>query len=379
MIELSTIAEMFETGLNAALTDKNLQFKIWSDLGEYIPPERTGNSVQYTLLGSLTATSSANTTASGGLVLGMQSMTLEFRIPQLVPRTTPDTAQRGGYKFVKYIRKLLDNYFAANKVFGLTDNGVTYRVSLAYGTAISGIPGIDSPLGKSYGLSVYITMLYGENGINSRDITIQFDGVPINFETANPSRAATVSTDIYAGNSTAKNIVTSTAFSIDCTIPSTTNEVTAQFVSYLLNGAPNTAHFVKVNWGGVDEKIFLMTQKDISASISGVEIAGLTMPLIEVADNVEMMNYPASFFVAKIRLTSDNPAVLVTQSDCIYYFAGEIAEASGGSQIVKMPRQEDMVYDEATDTYSAYFISTRPVSAGSSFTEITIVQEGENA
>ena len=42
MIELSTIAEMFETGLNAALTDKNLQFKIWSDLGEYIPPERTG-------------------------------------------------------------------------------------------------------------------------------------------------------------------------------------------------------------------------------------------------------------------------------------------------------------------------------------------------
>ena len=78
MIEINAVAKRIENGLNTAIEnsstfDKNISFKIWSDLGKYLKPRREGNTVKYILNGVLTAASSANTTANGGLVMGVQS------------------------------------------------------------------------------------------------------------------------------------------------------------------------------------------------------------------------------------------------------------------------------------------------------------------
>ena len=45
MIEINAVAKRIENGLNASIEnsstfDKNISFKIWSDLGKYLKPER---------------------------------------------------------------------------------------------------------------------------------------------------------------------------------------------------------------------------------------------------------------------------------------------------------------------------------------------------
>lgn len=380
MIELNSVANMFETGINSLMPD-NIVLKIWTDVGKYEKPVRSLNSVQYTLPGILACTSSTNSTASGGLILGLQALVLEIKFPQRMPITAPGQAQQDDYEFVQEIRGILDTYFSANKSFVVQDGQSTYKVGMGYGLSVSGTPELSNHLGPSYSLSVYINLLYAENGINSRDIVAQFDGVPINFETANPSRSATVSTDIYSGSSVAKNVVTSTAFSIDCTLPSTTNNVNAEFVDYLLNGKPNTAHFVKLTWGTVGEKLFLMTQKDIQASISGVENVGLTMPLIEVVENAETLNYPAQFYVAMLYLTNSTEQISVILPAGTYYFNGSAFELTAQTELSPFISSENLIYNEQKQAYGVLLISLNTVTPSGlvNISEVDVIQEGTSA
>lgn len=383
MIEINAVAKRIENGLNTAIEnsstfDKNISFKIWSDLGKYLKPRREGNTVKYILNGVLTAASSANTTANGGLVMGVQSYRLDILIPQQHPRTLPEGISQEDYDFVTEVRALIDTYFKANETVTFTEDNVTYVTGISYGTAISGIPGIDSPIGADFTLSVFLTLSYTENGINSRGISIQFDGVPVNFETATPERAATIYADTYSGNYIAKNIVTSTVFSLECLLPSTTNEVTTQFVQYLLDGKPNTAHFVKVTWANVEEKMFFMMMEKINANISGVNTVGLTIPLIEVVKNIDMLNFPASFYVAKYYFSAISETPYITLPPALYYFNGEAFEITEQSSQTYILNTDCLEYDEDKQLYGIYMIANKKVAPlVPDAKETEIIQEGQ--
>lgn len=379
MINLNSIAENIESGLNASMPDRNITFHIWTDVGKYEKPVRTGNAVKVILPGLLTCTSSSNTTASGGLVLGLQSLLLQIKFPQRKPRTSPDEEKEDDYQFVQDIRELLDAYFAANKTFAVTDGNTTYKVGMSYGISVSGTAELGNHFATSYELSVYINLLYAENGVNSRDVTAQFDGVPVNFETANPARSATVSTDVYSSSGMiSSNLVNSTAFTIDCTIPATTNEVTMQFVEYLLKGKANTAHFVKLTWGTAAEKIFLMTMKDIQASVSGVENVGLVLPLVEIS-RAEIADYPQSFYVARLNLSDISEETSLTLPQGMYYFNGRAFETEENTTVSELVKSENLIPTE-NGGYGTYFVSLH----GGTFSwtnvgSVTVIQEGTNA
>lgn len=360
MINVNTIAENIENGLNAAFADPNIALHVWTDVGKYEKPVRTGNSVKVTLPALLTCISSSNTTASGGLVLGLQSLLLQIRFPQRKPRTSPDEEPEEDYAFVEQMRDLLDAYFSANKTFAIEDGDTTYKVGMSYGISVSGTAELSNHLAPSYELDVNINLLYAENGVNSRDVTAQFDGVPVNFETANPARSATVSTDVYSSSDLiATNFVNSTAFSVDCTIPATTNEVTMQFVEYLLKGKANTAHFVKLTWGTAAEKVFLMTMKDIQASVSGVENVGLVLPLMEIS-RADMANYPEGFYVARLTLENIEEETSITLPKGMYYFNGKAFEVSEDDTVItELVKPQNLI--PAGNAYETYFVSLNAI------------------
>ena len=133
-------------------------------------------------------------------------------------------------------------------------------------------------------------------------------------------------------------------------------------MNYLLNGKPNTAHFVKLTWGTVGEKLFLMTQKDIQASISGVENVGLTMPLIEVVENAETLNYPAQFYVAMLYLTNSIEQISVILPAGTYYFKGSAFELTAQTELSPFISSENLIYNEQKQAYGVLLISLNTVT-----------------
>lgn len=380
MIGLQSIADKIEIGLNTNISDKNLSFKVWTDAGKYQKAQRVLNTVQYIFPALLTCVSSTNTTASSGLIMGIQSLYFELMIPQKKPRTLPTEESTEDYDFIAEIRSLLDNYFSANQITMIEDSGRTFKVGMAYGLSLSGNTDISSHFGLTVTFGVDITLLYAENGINSRDVTVQFDTLPITFETAVPSRYATVNTDVFSGKKIAKNIVTSTAFSFDFTLPCTTDGVSSQFIEYMFNGEPNVAHFVKITWGDDFSKIFLMTLKDVQSSVEGVEIAGLTMPLVEILDLPETMGYPKSFYVAILYLQNVNSPTSVTLPAGMYYFDGEAFELVEQSSVSKQIDTANLIYTQEKG-YGVYLISPAQITISglSNVKEIAVIQGGEDA
>lgn len=375
MISLSSIANLIQTGINANMPE-NMQIKVWTDVGKYEPAIRTLNTIEYIFPALLTSVSSTNSTTNGGLIMGLQSLVLELKIPQEMPRTTPEPTTDLDYSFVENIRSILDNYFAANKTTVIVDGTTTYKVGIAYGISESGNAEISSHFGGTFTFIVRLTLLYAENGINSRDVTVQFDNFPVQFETSLPSRSATVNTDVFSSSTIAKNIVTSTAFSFDFALPCTTDDISAEFINYLLTGTPNVVHFVKITWADVMSKTFLMTIKDAESNLSGVELAGLKMPLIEAMEAPEMLNYPSYFYIAVAYLTDESSEFSLTFPAGMYYFNGEIIEYSEEQTVTQTANTQNLVYNGTQ--YGLYIVSPSAVqiTAGTNISLISVIQEG---
>lgn len=376
MINLTQYAIQIETGLNEALNEEYIKFRVFSDLGSYKKATRQFNTVTTYINCLLTRAPGTIETGNNGLIIASDSLRLQVAVSTESPKTTtaepPESVENGIYKFVEQIRNVMDNYFAENRVGSITDaNGKTYETGIVYSMSETGDVNMLPMIGEFITFSVGITVYIVQNGINSRNVKIEIDGEPVPFLTASPSRAGVKSADVYSdnGKSTTENIVTSTAFVLDISTPATTGRITSQFSKYLFDSTPNTLHYLKTTMGD-EVNYYAVTFGDISASIEGSKNVGTPLQFIQVRDDQSLLCYPGYFTAARLVMDEPTTVSISASADCILQFVA-IREVKAGQQVTLTLTSDMLQYDENT---GKYFLPVRACPYAN--TRITLTASG---
>lgn len=385
MITTQQLLNEFEADLNALLDYENLNFKLWADAGERKKAFRQGNDVYTYITGNVRV--SASSITANRLVMGVNNLTITVDIPVDPPKTTAQQAagdlarvKNGQYWFVQYITGILTGYFQRYQAFEMQDEkGVNYGVGLVAGVAIPQDINLDAWLDDHIPVNIYIEANVVQGGIISLNIAVELDGEPVPFQSFVPDRTGVLDPSVYSGSEVSKVVVTSSAFAAEISIPTNTvYNISGIAVSYLLHGDPNTAHFLKIKWGNAadaDSEIYLVTLTRATGGMQGVAIASVTFRLAEVQDDMELINVPGGFQVGYFALaTSDVTSLSFSVSGrCFAYIAGKAYELLAGAQQTVSLSERDIVYDEASDEYRLYLITSSLVTVtaeGYTFEEV---------
>lgn len=370
MITTQQLLNEFEADLNALLDYENLSFKLWADAGERKKAFRQGNDVYTCITGNVRV--SASSITANRLIMGVNNLTLTFDVPVSPPKTkatqTADDLARikdGQYWFVQYITGILSGYFQKYQAFEMQDEeGVNYGVGLVAGVSIPQDINLDAWLDDHIPVTVYIEANIVQGGIISLNIAVELDGEPLPFQSFTPDRTGVLAPDVYSGSDVSKVITTSSAFAAEVSVPTNTVYDSSAFaVSYLLHGDPNTAHFLKIKWGSAadaDSALYLVSFTRATGGMQGVTIASVTFRVAEVQDDMELINVPSGFQVGYFVLASSDVASLSfsVSGACLAYIAGKAYELAGSEQITVAVAEQDIVYDEASDEYRLYLITS---------------------
>lgn len=319
MITLIQFANIIENGLNAALNNSELQFKVWASAGEMTKALRSGNTVTHWIPCNLISTSSAN---EGNLLsMGANSLSLDIAIPLKEPKTNAtQTAaelakiQNSQYPYVDYLTGIVDNYFQIAQVLQENDaSGVSYTISMSAGRATTGVVDILPVLDNCLIISVFISATFLQGGVNARNIVLTIDGVQVPITTQSIGRTNRLANDVYSGSQTVKNIASATALAIDFAFPANADNTTKQAFLTLLNGQPNLAHFVQLSVGSLYDGNYFMMFDNLVLNAQNVLFAGITGSLIEVVDNPLMINVPNYMQVGKFSFADSTATSVGTQ------------------------------------------------------------------
>lgn len=386
MITVEQLANYFENALNAQLPNDEIQFKIWAEAGEYKKPERDGNLITHYILGNLRTNASANDATD--LVMGVNGLSLDFKIPIVPPKTnaTQTAAElqkikNGQYPFLTYITNAINSYFQKAQAFTLTDeSGTEYSVAFQAGTAITGNAELAVQYGQSVDFNVYIEVYFSQGGINSKDVKIYFDGELVPYKALRFGRTPVLEQDINAKSLVAKSVVTSTAFAIDIDFPANDDAATNSAIEYLLNGEPNVAHFVTLEFATVGKKSYLMTLNTAQPSMQGISVPGISVSLIEVSDNALTVNVPEGYQVGKFTFNNSTATALTftASADCTAYIVGTVINVSAGQPNTIELDESAFGYDEESNNYGVYVITDKSVSITNSSAPFTVVPGADN-
>lgn len=369
MIDLKQYAQMIQTGLNALLNSETLKFVVWTDVGRYKRAGRTRNAVTTYINCLLERRPGEILTSNGGLEIANDSITFRCAVPLATPRQTtervPPEVQADEYIFVEQIRSVLDTYFSTNTVRSFTENGVTYEAGMEYSFAATGDANMAPMIGDYIMLDVYITISVVQNGINSRNISVELDGERVPFLSASPNRAGERASETYSDGGEVENIITTTAFSMDVSQPMTTGKVTSQFIDYLLHGQRNVYHFLKLTIGEQSE-IYPVTFGDISASVEGSLNAGTVMPFIRVRAISDLLSFPTYFTVARLIVKTFGTVTVSVSGPAIVSYANTIEEFDAASSYSIALNEDDCEWDGEN-----YFLQIRACPLGDEPVRIT--------
>lgn len=385
MITMKTLAELFQTGLNNAMPEPleypGVEFRIWANAGQHQKPVRDGNNVTHFITGNLRTSTSAND-ANNQLVMGINGLTLDFMIP--IYPTRGNAAQTeaelakirdGQYPFVEYVINVINSYFNKAQAINLPDSqGNEYSIAFQAGTVIPGAIEIAAKYGNALPLSVFIQVYFIENGVNSQDVKILVDNNYVPFQAVRLGRAAVLERDVYAGETVSKSTASSTVFSIDVDFPATSHTVTQSLINYLLYGEANTAHFVQVNLGDGNSKLYFMSYNTVQSSATGIAVVGLSGSFVEIGGNEQIYSLPSRFRTVRFTFNDSQTRRLSFRlsEPCNTYISGVGAVQRSGAQTVTLTANS-FEYNAENDTYSVNMIVDKKVTITNASAPFTIV------
>ncbi len=377
MINLKQYSEMVEGGLNGKLAENGVEgyeFVVWTDIGKFRHAKRNMNKVTTYINCLMTRAQAAVDTGNGGLMIASDNIALQIAVPTKEARSDEKVPEpeifENNYVFVEKVRNLVDEYFSENIITSITDDkGTHYEAGMVYSLATTGNADMAPSIGTYVTFTVNITVNVVQNGINSRVAKIEIDGMVVPFLSMSPGRAGDLSTDVYSDNKNfeSESLTTSTAFSLDISVPATTGGVTKQFLEYLLHGKPNTVHFVKIKVGEDKdlERQTLMTFDKTSISVEGSLNIGQTITLIKVRPNIELNSFPKYFTVGRVVAEKPVPFAIkpVTNAVLLWCQDSVVTLSKGMGYNVSSNQTEYWQYDEDTDKYYLPIILC-PVNSG---------------
>lgn len=391
MISLEKFANIIEDGLNAVLGDGNIEFRIWAHAGQKNKDIRNGNTVTAFLIGELRSVGSSN--EDNILSMGENSLVLTINVPLQRPKTLASQTEEmlekivnSQYPFLTLITSVIDQYFSIAKVlYEQADSGDEYTISLSAGRANTGNADIMPSWGNACTVTVYISAIFLQGGVNARNIRLDIDGKRVPLTNLNISRTNRLSNDQYCGDEEITNVSTGTALTLDFAFPANADNTTRQAVKYLLQGKNNVSHFVEMIYGDensqvYESQLYFMMFDGVSSSAEGVMFAGISGTLIQVVDNPLIINVPDYFQVGRFAFP-DTSATSLTftvtpaagENTALAYIGGKPYKMSGEQNLALTG--SDFVYDPETDLFYVWLFTASAVTISNSSATFTIEKE----
>lgn len=369
MITTQQISEYLENGLNALLDYEGLSFKIWATAGEREKPERTGNAVQQFINGNMRVATSSLT--PNILVMGINSFTITFDVPVNPPKTRiTQTAEdlsrvRGGqYWFLLYVESVIAAYFQKPKTVQWTDGETTYDSTISAGVGIPADIDLSEWRGNTVPVDVYVEVNLGEGAVPSLSAVVEMDGIAVPYVSFVPERASQADAAQYSNNENTTSLATSSAFVAEIAIPvNTLYSSSPSALSYLFGGALNVAHFLKIDFGG-ESGVYLVTITRATSGLEMEKLASATFQVAEAVGDFDLLEIPEGFQSGYFELPSSQIASLTlsVSADCLARIAGKAYEMTAGTPLAVTLAPDDIVYDEDSDAYRVYMITSTAVT-----------------
>ena len=210
-----------------------------------------------------------------------------------------------------------------------------------------------------------------QGGINSRASTLAID-TEDNFiaymEKAIP-RAASEQPDVYLGFTAKKSVDNATAFGIQLSAPATID--LSAFDSYFYDGALNVAHFV-IETDNEVPHYYWMKVNNLQRNASNIQNVGLTINLVEASNDMEIVDAPPSYQVARFEFSSsqDYTLTFTPSASGLLAWAKGVAPITAGQSVSLALTGECFAYDDENDVYYVYVITNTAMSVTGAQMEI---------
>lgn len=235
MISIQTIAERLTEKLNALAPD-NTEFVIMGDGGSYVPSIRKprSNIVIQRVDGEADIISSTITPVNGIIVA---TQTVGVSVCVRIDKS------KGFDESVRYIREAIATYMSTPDVFSYTvadDKGTeqTYTVTMYGSQPEAGSREVRQNYGDSIDYNWVCNFSIVQNGVNSQNQSITFEGQPIPFTSLVLTRVPVTDGGAFSNtNGVAKSWHSTTALQVTVTVPAlTNNNLTKEHADYVING-----------------------------------------------------------------------------------------------------------------------------------------------
>lgn len=319
MINLSVLAKELEKKLND--NKQGFKFKVFADTGNYKAPERNGNDINEPINCVLRLVNSEVTNLvsgkaedTAGLMFATQTCSFSLvyslkgrpnnlyilsngkRVEELPEDMTGIEVLQtieGYLNKVESLRYCLDSAFQGTEQKVLEDSDKkSYHVGITYQFGTSGIREQQPGVGDSFTYQANVYYMFVENGVNSRNITFELDGIVFPYQRVTLNNTPTLDGNVYATDitPTVRNMASQKTFNASFFLPATENGVVDIFVKNTLYGEPNEAHILKLDFNGRKNN-YLVIVGGVDFICETVQNVGINITLLESVNIYDLVNF----------------------------------------------------------------------------------------
>lgn len=280
MIAIKKLTETINTALNiiASADDCPFVFAIQSEGGEYMPPKREGNNITAYING-ITSIVNTEVIPAQGISVSTQTVQLKLSYP------LPDDVRIEDA--IAPVRQILNAYFRTTEIQTLTDDrGQAVTVSVYATVPSTGEIALTTGPGLMCTFSCYLYYNFIENGVNSGNCVIEFEGDRCPYTDATLTRVPVDAANPYSDtNGIVESVTESTAFNVEFSAPTLqagTNALFAAYKEFLLTGK-NEVHNVVIHYEDKDYT-YRMKFGQTALSLEGVKNGNSRISLVEARE-----------------------------------------------------------------------------------------------
>lgn len=280
MIAIKELTETINKALNilASGNDCPFVFAIQSEGGEYMPPVRKGNDVTVYING-ITSIASSEVIHAQGISVSTQTVQLKLSYP------LPDDERIENA--IAPVRQILNDYFQTATITTMQDDKDQAVTVSMYATIPStGEIALSTGPGLMCTFSCYLYYNFIENGVNSGNCIIKFEGDVCPYTDATITRVPVDAANPYSDtNGAVQSVTESTAFNVEFSAPTLQAGTSALFAAYktfLLTGE-NAVHNVIIRYENKDFT-YRMKFGQSSLSLEGVKNGNSRITLVEARE-----------------------------------------------------------------------------------------------
>ena len=319
MINLSVLAKELEKKLNN--NEQGFKFKVFADTGNYLAPERNGNDINEPINCVLRLVNSEVTNLvsgkaedTAGLMFATQTCSFSLvyslkgrpnnlyilsngkRVEELPEDMTGIEVLQtieGYLNKVESLRYCLDSAFQGTEQSVLEDSDKkSYHVGITYQFGASGVREQQPGVGDSFTYQANVYYMFVENGVNSRNITFELDGIVFPYQRVTLNNTPTLDGNVYAMDTTpiVRNMASQKTFNASFFLPATENGVVDIFVKNTLWGEPNEAHILKLDFNGRKNN-YLVIVGGVDFICETVQNVGINITLLESVNIYDLVNF----------------------------------------------------------------------------------------